>query len=348
MVDDRIISAAGGEEFNPDIVIGSEEEYREKYPLIAEHLTVECQSVDELLNKLYSIIKHHPPNVGYVFSGTRHSYHAILPTLYRQSYFFRPVVNAYARWKGEFTASEYVGQFRKWESGLIWRFQDAVLAEGHPLTYRYYTGLNDGYYDSVKVQQDIYYHARHHEIPTFCVDFTSNFAVAAWFATRKNPAVVDTSGDIHDWISIWVLDFNFVTSNLSWCLHHPIELYHSIPRVKRQHAVLGGDLNTEQYLAQTKKFQPMEFKLEQLLATDKKRDILLGAPKAKRLLLSAVDMAKLSQELKYRNDLSYSYLFPSMLNDLATGVVEDYKLAKDRLIEFPHIHESSNGYIHVS
>ena len=347
MVNERTMSFAEGEEFNPDIVINSEEEYRGMYPRIAEHLTVECHSVDELLNNLYSIIKHHPPNIGYVFRGNRHSYHTIMPTLFRQGYLFRSVVNAYAKWKGELTVSEYVGQFRKWESGLIRRFRDAVLMEGHPLSYRHDVGLNDAD-DLYKIQQDIFYHARHHEIPTFCVDFTSNFAVAAWFATRKTPAVVDTCEDAREWISIWVLDHNFVTSNLSWCLYRPIELYHSIPRVKHQHSVLGGDLNTQHNLAETMKFQPMEYKLEQFLASDKMSEIMTGAPKARRFLSKAKDIAKLNNELRYRNNLSYSYLFPSMLNDIAMGVIEDYKLVKEQLIELPHIHESSNGYLHVT
>lgn len=348
MTEERTDSFINGEEFSPDVVINSEQEYREKYPLITEYLTVDCQSVDDLLNRLYAIIKHHPPNVGYVFRGNRHSYHTIIPTLYRRSYFFRPVVDAYAKWKGELKASEYVAQFRKWESGLIWRFQDAVLVEGHPLTHRYYTGSNDGYDDTAKVQQDIFYHARHHEIPTFCVDFSSNYAVAAWFATRRNPADAETCEDTHQWISIWVLDFNFVRSNLSWCLHQPIELYHSVPRVKRQYAVLGGDLNTANYLADTKKFQPLEYKLEQLLATDKKSTVFMGAPKAQRFLLNAANIAKLNKELRFRNDLSYSFLFPSMLNDIARSVIEEYRTAKHRLIEVPHIHESSNGFIHFS
>ena len=180
------------------------------------------------------------------------------------------------------------------------------------------------------------------------MDFTSNFAVAAWFATRKYPAVVDTCEDTREWISIWVLDHNFVISNLSWCLYSPIELYHSIPRVKRQYSVFGGDLNTQNNLAETMKFQPLEYKLEQFLATDKMSAIFNGAPKARRLLSRAVDIAKLNKELRYRNDLSYSYLFPSMLNDVSTGLIEDYKLIRARLIESPHIHESSNGYIHVT
>ena len=348
MVEERPLSFSECEEFNPDIALHSEEAYREMYPRIAEHLTVECHSVDELLNNLYSIIKHHPPNVGYVFRGNRHSYHTILPTLFRQRYFFRPVINAYAKWKGELTVNEYVGQFRKWESGLIRRFQDAVLIEGHPLSHRYDASLSDKYDDSYKIQQDIYYHARHHEIPTFCVDFTSNFAVAAWFATRKNPAVFETCEDPSEWISIWVFDYDFVVSNLSWCLYIPIKLYHSIPRVKRQYSVLGGDLNPQYCLAETNKFQPLEYKLEQFLATDKMSAIFNGAPKAQRLLSRAVDIGKLNKELRYRNNLSYSYLFPSMLNDIATGVTEEARTIKDKLIESPHIHDMNNGYFHIT
>ncbi len=348
MVNEQTISFTGDEEFNPDIVIESEEAYREMYPLIARHLTVECCSVDDLLESLYSIIRHHPPNVGFVFRGNRHSYHPILPTLFRRSYFFRPVVDAYAKWKGKLSVNEYVAQFRKWESGLIQKFQDEVLVEGHPLSNRLHAPQIDALHDWHKLQQDIFYHARHHEIPTFCVDFTGNFAVAAWFATRKTPATIDICDDSTEWISVWVFDFNFVNRNLSWCLHQPIDLYHAIPRVRRQRSVLGGDLNTLGNLAETLKFQPLEYKLEMFLQSDRLSEVLTGAPKARRLLMKAVDIGKLNKELRYRNDLTYTYLFPSMLNDLAMGVVEDYKLIKDRLIEYPHIHESSNGHFYVT
>ena len=257
-------------------------------------------------------------------------------------------MNAFAKWKGEITVGEYVGQLRKWESGLIQRFQNAVLAEGHPLANRQDARQIEARHDSHKIQQDIFYHARHHEIPTFCIDFSGNFAVAAWFATRGNPAVVDSCEDPTEWISIWVLDFNFVTSNLSWCLYSPIELYHAIPRVKRQYSVLSGDLNVQQNLAETMKFQPMEYSLERFLATDRMPELTEGDPKAKRFLLRAIDIKKLNNELRYRNDLSYSYLFPSMLNDIATGAMGDYSLATEQLTRVPQYLESMNGYIHVT
>ena len=70
MVEERPLSFSECEEFNPDIALHSEEAYREMYPRIAEHLTVECHSVDELLNNLYSIIKHHPQTLGMYLGET--------------------------------------------------------------------------------------------------------------------------------------------------------------------------------------------------------------------------------------------------------------------------------------